>query len=148
MNILEFLNRHKWWLLLAVLLILNVIRYWPVKHKTQGFAGGPPMAHGFPTPDAAMQARIDALPDDQKQAVNDWMQQQKDFFASVQSLPDDQKQQKMMEHFSQNPPPPGMPFPGGPGGQPGHGNIHVPPPEVRRGMDQGLVNAMKNGGFQ
>ena len=74
MNIFEFLNRHKWWLLLGVLLILNVIRYWPVKHAAPGGAGGPPgMGGPFPPPDAAMQAKIDALPDDQKEAVNNWM---------------------------------------------------------------------------
>jgi len=172
MNISEFLNRYKWWLVLAVLLIFNVIRYWPAKRAAP--AGPPAAGRGFPTPDAAMQAKIDALPDDQNEAVKDWMQQQKDFFASVQNLPDDQKQQKMMEHFSQNPPPPGMPFrdpggspdagpdgsppgggaggsglgePGANGGPPGDGTPHIPPPDVRRGMDQGLVNAMKNGGF-
>jgi len=179
MTISEFLNRYKWWLALAVLLILNGIRYWPAKHAAP--AGPPGVGRGFPTPDAAMQAKIDALPDDQKEAVNNWIRQQKDFFASVQNLPDDQMQQKMMEHFFQNPPPPGMPFrnpggppgagpdgnpppgggnggtggpggaglgrPGGNGGPPGAGTPHIPPPAVRRGMDQGLVNAMKNGGF-
>jgi hypothetical protein len=173
MDILPALNRYKWWLLLAVLVILNVVRFWPVKHPAQarGFPGGPPPG-GFPGPDAAMQARIDSLPDDQKQAVEDWIKGNKDFFASVQNLPQSDRQQKIQEHFAQNPPPPGMPFPGpppggpapggspGPGGPgngggppggpggPGGGGMHIPPPDVRRGMDQGLVNAMKSSGIQ
>jgi hypothetical protein len=176
----QTLARYKWWLLLTVLLILNAIRYWPAKHASRAFVGGPPPgamgANGFPPPDAAMQARIDALPDDQRKAVEDRIQEDKDFFASVQTLPDTERQQKVMEHFAQNPPPPGMPFPGpgggppglgggaggpgpvgpgnggpgngGPGGPGDGGTPRIPPPEVRRSMDQGLVNAMKSAGIQ
>jgi len=179
MDIPDILNRYKWWLLLAVLLILNAFRYWPAKHAAaHAFEGGPPpgMDRGFPQPDAAMQARIDALPDDQKTAVEDWLKDGKDFSDSIQSLPEADRRQKMMEHMMQNPPPPGMPFPGsgggppgagapggggpgnggpgngGPGGPPGgpggpgDGDIpHIPSPDVRRNMDQGLVNAMNSG---
>lgn len=164
----EALNRYKWLLVLAVLLILNVFRYWH-RHPARAAGGSPPMA--FPTPDAAMQAQIDALPDDQRLAAQNWIQGNKDFFASVQNLPQADRWQKMQEHFAQNPPPPGMPFPGpppggggppgpggspppggppggpgGPGGGPG-GFGGVPPPGVRHGMDQGLVNQMKEQGI-
>jgi len=156
------LQRYKWWLLLAVLLLLNGIRYWPAKHAAHGFPGGPPPpgAMGGDGPDAAMLARIDAMPADQKKAVEERMQEDKAFFASVQSLPEAVRRQKIQEHFAQNPPPFGMP-PGGPGGippgggpgggpgGPGDGGApHIPPPEVRRGMDQQLVNAMKTAGGQ
>jgi hypothetical protein len=168
---LEAVRRYKWWLLLAFMLVLNAIRYWPAKQAANGFQGGPPQ--GFPTPDAAMQARIDALPDEQRLAVENWIKESKDFFASVQNMPQSDRWQKMQEHFAQNPPPPGMPFPGpGPGGPPGSsgtdggpgpgpggpgggppggsggpggpGGPHVPPPDQRYKMDQGLVNAMKS----
>ena len=181
MTIFSVLRRYKWWLLLAVLLLLNVIRYWPAKHTTQTRNGGPPPG-GFPQPNAAMQAQIDALPDNQKLAVENWMKDAKEFSASIQNLPENQRREKMQEHMSQNPPPQGMPFPGpggpapnvdgspppnGPGGQggpggggpggpggpgapggPGDGGApHIPPPDARRGMDQGLVNDMKNAGI-
>lgn len=165
MDILPTLRRNKWWLLLAILLLLNLIRYWPLRHASSSAAGHGPSADAmqFPQPDAAMQARIDALPEDQKLAVEDRMKADRVFFASVQSLPPAERQQKMQEHFAQNPPPmgppPGGPPPGsgGPGdggpGDPGNGPFdggapHIPPPDVRRGMDLGLVNAMKNGAAQ
>jgi hypothetical protein len=102
------------------------------------------------------------------------MKQGREFFASVQNLPDAERWQKMQQHFMQNPPPPGMPFPGPPGGGPpgpggspppggpggggpgggpggpggpGGGGPHVPPPEMRRGMDQQIVNTMKAQGI-
>ena len=168
---LQALNRYKWFLLLAVLVIFNVVRYWPAKHTAaRNPGGGPPMA--FPTPDPAMQAQIDALPDDQRLAVQNWIKDTKDFAASVQTLPQADRWQKMQEHFAQNPPPPGMPFPGpppgggppgpggsprpgggpprgpgGPGAGPGGGGFGVPPPEQRHGMDQNLVNQMKAAGI-
>jgi hypothetical protein len=168
---LQALNRYKWFLLLAVLVIFNVVHYWPARRPAvaRNPGGGPPMA--FPTPDAAMQSQIDALPDDQRLAVQNWIKDSKDFFTSVQNLSQADRWQKMQEHFAQNPPPPGMPFPGpppggggpGPGGSPppggppggpggpgspgGGGWGGVPPPEVRHGMDQGLVNRMKAQGI-
>jgi hypothetical protein len=142
----SFLRRHKWWLILAVLLVLNAIHYWPTKHTTRRQAGGPPPPGGFPQPDAAMEARINSLPDDQKLAVEDWMKQDRDFAASIQNLPEAERREKMQEHFSENPPPPGLPFPG-PGGPDDGGAPHIPPPDVRRGMDQGLVNSMNNAGI-
>jgi hypothetical protein len=163
------LNRYKWFILLGILVLLLVIQRWPRHHAQPPQFGGPP--RGFPTPDAAMQAKIDALPDDQRVAVENWMKDTKDFFASVQNMPQADRWQKMQEHFAQNPPPPGMPFqgppgpppggngspppggpPGGPGGGggpggPGGGGPRVPDPEERHGMDQGLVNAMKAAGI-
>ena len=47
---IQLLQRHKWWALLAVLLLLNVIRYWPKKHAKMAFGPGqfPPPPMGVP----------------------------------------------------------------------------------------------------
>jgi len=168
MRISPALQRHKWWLLLAVVLVLNAIRYWPVRHAAPGFgAGGPPPGGpggpgggAFREPDAAMLAQIQAMPQEQRAAVEQRMREDKDFFASVQNLPETERREKVQQHFAENPPPfgpPGPPGPppggagggpGGPGGPGDGGAPHIPPPEVRRGMDQGLVNSMKNAGGQ
>src|SRR5580704_17964461 len=103
----DFLRRYKWWVLALVLLVvLNVVGFWPSKHASRGFAGGPPMMDGkFHEPDAAMQARIDALPEPQRTAIETRMNQDRQFFASIQNLPEDQRRQMMQQHFAQNPPP-------------------------------------------
>ena len=170
MDLSSFLQRYKYWLLLAILLLLNVVRYWPAKHAT-AFGGGPPGgfgANGFPQPDAQMQARIDAMPEEQRTAFQTRMKADREFFDTLKTLPDAERQQKIQEHFAQNPPPfppggmqpggPGVPGGspppggpggpgdgGGPGGGPGSGDApRIPAPDGRRGMDQGLIDSMKN----
>jgi hypothetical protein len=172
--ILSVIQRYKWVILLAVLVMLNVIRYWPVKHATQTAANGfPPGAGGFQQPgpggqqamEAALQARIDALPDDQKAAAQQRVQQDREFFGSLKDLSPADRMPKMMQYFAQNPPPPWMlpPRPpgggqqGGPGGQGGNGfngfqgNGGVPPilpPDARRPFEQAIINGMKAAGGQ
>jgi hypothetical protein len=170
MSAFSSLWSRKWWVLLAILVLLNVIRFWP-HHKVQAATGGQ-AGPQFGQPDPRMQAQIDALPDDQKLAAQNWMSDTKKFADSVQSLPEDQRRQKMQEHFAQNPPPAGMPVPGpggpppdgggspppggppgGPGGPGGAGGPdgsapHIPAPEQRHDMDQHMVNDMKSAGLQ
>jgi hypothetical protein len=151
---MEYFRHYRLVLLLIVLVGLNVYYFWPTKKTTQtGFphppGGMPPMGQ----PSAEMEARIKALPEDQQTAIKQRMQQDKEFFASIGNLSDSEKQQKIHDYMSKNPPPAGM-FPGGPpgskdgpGGPPpgGPGDTpHIPPPDVRRDMDQHLVDAMKN----
>jgi hypothetical protein len=164
---LRFIQRYKWLLVFAVLLILNVIRYWPVKHVSKTAATGfPPTIGsggsqgpgpgGFQAMAAAMQARIDALPDDQRAAAEQRMQDDKVFFASIQNLPPDERMAKTMAHFMDNPPPPGMfpppPPPGSGGGggggfgggfQASGGVPPIPPPAARRIFEQGYISAMQ-----
>jgi hypothetical protein len=167
-----FLQRYKWFFVLAVLLILNVIRYWPVKHASLSASTGLPPGMGsgsFQAMDparmqamgAAIQARIDALPDDQRAAAQQRMQQDREFFASLQNLPQSERMAKMMEHFMENPPPPRMmpPMPQG-GMPPGSGgggfngfqaNGGVPPilpPDQRQPVEQSIVNMMRGAANQ
>lgn len=168
----NFLQRYKWFLPLAVLLILNVIRYWPVKQASRNASSGLPSGMGsgglqamgpggFQAMGAAIQARIDALPDDQKAAAQQRMQHDREFFASLQNLPQSERMAKMMEHFMENPPPPGMMPPMPPGGMPPgsggggfngfQGNGGVPPilpPDQRQPIEQSIVNMMRGAGNQ
>jgi len=166
---IQHLQRHKWWALLAVLLLLNVIRYWPKKPAKTAFGPGqmpPPMgAAGAPgdgggpdgmpfgAPSEAMRRRMEAmlkqLPADQRKAAEDRMKADKEFFDSLKDVPEDQRQAKIQQHFADNPPPPGI-GPGGPGGGPGGPSgpgsfepTHLPPPEARHSMDQHIANQQK-----
>jgi len=100
-----------------------------------------------------MLARLDALPEEQKTAIQTRMHEDQKFFASVRNLPETERREKLQQHFAQNPPPFGPPPGAGggppPGPGPGDGGApHIPPPDVRRGMDQQMVNSMKNAGIQ
>ena len=164
---LRFIQRYKWLLIFAVLLSLNVVRYWPVKHAshattTAGSPAAPP--GGAQAMDAQIQARIDAMPDDQKAAARQRVQEDRQFFASIQNIPQNQRMATIMQHFADNPPPPGLyPTPpppgagGGPGNGPGGGNggggfggnggvPPIPPPDVRRPFEQAIINGMRAAG--
>jgi hypothetical protein len=144
----DFLQRYRWFLLLAVLLVLNGIRYWPVKHVASIPAG--PAAMGAGGWQAAIQARVDALPPDQKPAIEERIQQEKDFFVSLQNLPPEDRMSQMMQHFRDNPLPAVLqpPAAGQNGGaQGGFGTDGVPtiqPPEVRRGLEKMFANMIRN----
>ena len=165
---LRFIQRYKWPLIFAVLLSLNVVRYWPAKHTTRTAAAAFPPA---PPPGAMqamaaqMQARVDALPDDQRAAAQQRMQEDRQFFAYIQNVPQAQRMPLIMQHFMENPPPPGMyptpPPPGAGGGPngPGGGNGFngfqasggVPPilpPDARRPFEQAIINGMRAAGVQ
>jgi len=156
----NFSLRHKWAILLAVLLALIALKSWHAKHHSEASRGGergfaPPEAGSsdnlFREPDPAMRQRMKAalqnMPQEQRQAVEDRMKAERAFFDSLRDLPEEQRRKMMLEHFAQNPPPPGFP-PGGPGGG-GPGDLdngepmHLPPPDVRRSMDQEIANSRK-----
>jgi hypothetical protein len=162
----DFFRRHRLAILLAALLLLNTVRFWHRKHHPEAFRtasrlpgppGDPAAANSFPAPDSAMRKRIEAalqkMPEEQRKAVEDRMKADRAFFESLRDLPEDQRREKIQEHFAQNPPPPGfdpgLPGAGGPGGggDPGNGDpVHLPPPEIRRSMDQQIANSQKQMG--
>jgi hypothetical protein len=95
-----------------------------------------------------MEAALQKMPAEQRKAVEERMKADRAFFESLKDLPEDQRRKKMQEHFAENPPPPGFgpggPGPGGHGGDPGNGDpIQLPPPDVRRSMDQQIANSLK-----
>jgi hypothetical protein len=166
-------RRHKLAILLALLLTLNAVRFWRAKHSSEATRGvgrpfGPPGAPGsadgppgdpgsgnpFPEPDPAMRQRMEAalqkMPEEQRKAFQDRIKADRAFFESLRDLPEGERRKKMQEYFAQNPPPegfgPGSPGAGGPGelenGQP----IQLPPPDVRRSMDQQIANSQKKTG--
>jgi hypothetical protein len=172
------LSRDKLAYMLAILIVLNAIRFWPHK-KLDAEPGFPPLPPGRPAngappspnfnpgdpsgpPDRErMEAMLRRLPAEQRKVVEERMEADRKFFDSIRDLPEQELRQKAMEHFAQNPPPflPGadgapMPLPSGGGagggGTPGadffgKGGMHLPPPEVRRSMDQQIANGQKKG---
>ena len=165
----DLFRRRKLAIVLAMLLALNAARFWHGKNAPGGSRGGgrvlgPPGApgadrgggadHPFPARDAAMRQRMEAawqnMPADQRQAMEDRMKADRAFFESLRNLPEDQRSKMLQEHFAQNPPPPGF-GPGGPKAR-GPGNmengepIQLPPPDVRRSMDQQIANSQKGPG--
>jgi len=147
-------------ILLALLLVLTGLHYWPHKHPPKpegGIAGGapPPGSGDFPAPDGAMRERMNAmlqkLPAEQRQALQERMEKDSTFFASVANLPPEERRQKTQQYFAENPPPPelgpgpngpgGPRGPGGPGGPGDGGAFSLPPPAARRGMDAGIANS-------
>lgn len=172
------LSRFKLACILAILIVLNVIRFWPDKKSDperdfppppSGAAknGAPPGANFNPaglggTPGAErMEAMLKKLPAEQRKAVEERIAADRQFFDSISDLPEEERRQKAREHFAQTPPPfppdadgapmppPGGAGPGdgnGPGREPfGKGGIHLPPPEIRRSMDQQIANVQKKG---
>jgi hypothetical protein len=157
-------------ILLALLLALTGLRYWPYKRAAEpdvDFADEtlPRVVPGldsppgdFPGPDGATRGRMAAmlqkLPPEQRKAVQERMEKDRAVFASVAKLPAEDRRQKIEEYFAENPPPPelgpGPDIPGGPGGpggpgDPGNGGAFaVPPPAVRRGMDAGIANSQSH----
>jgi hypothetical protein len=161
----DLFRRYKLAILLMALLALNAVRYWHGKHPSETFRragrlpgppGDPAAADSFSGTDPAMRQRIEAalqkMPAEQRKAVEDRIKADRTFFESLRDLPEDQRREKMREHFAQNPPPPdfdpGFPGPGGQeGGGPGSGDpVRLPPPDVRRSMDQEIANSQKNMG--
>jgi len=176
----ESLSRYKLAYILAILLLLNVIRFWPHKKKDDAepsfpppppgaaMNGAPPDANagpggpGGPPGRERMEEMMKKLPAEQRKVMEERMAEDRKFFDSIRDLSEGERRQKMQEHFAQNPPPfpPNgdggpMPPPGagggpgagnGPGPNPfGNGGMHLPPPGVRRSMDQQIANAQKKG---
>lgn len=160
-----------WAAVLGVLLVANFYLHWPVKKAIAAGGGSWRGAEG-----ASQEMRekfelaIKKLPEAEQPALRKRMEEERAFFESVKRLPETERQEKMKEHFAQNPPPrlPGLegggPLPGGSGGPggggpggaggsgegggPGRGGPesgHIPPVEVRRGMDKHIVDAQKQG---
>jgi hypothetical protein len=162
-------SRQKLAVVLAMLVALNAARFWHGKPSSAssrdgrrifrprgalGTDGGPGADNPFPMPDPAMRKRMDIalqkMPEDQRKAIEDRMKEDRAFFESLHDLPEEQRRKKVEEHFAQNPQPPGF-GPGGPGvGGPGdieNGEpIHLPPPDVRRSMDQEFADLQKTPG--
>jgi hypothetical protein len=157
-------QRHKLMLLLAVLLALTAVRGWPRKHPAAYLTawssprkpGGQPGDDPFPEPNSGMRQRMEAalqnLPKEERKAVEERMKADQAFFESVRALPPAQRAAKIQQHFAENPPPrfgPGDPTAGdaGPGALPpppdleSGGPIQIPPPEIRRSMDQLIANS-------
>jgi len=166
----DLFRRHKLAILLAALLALNAVRYWHGKHASDasrgggqsfgppgvpgsasGPPGGPGSANPFPEPDPAMRKRVEAalqtMPEEQRKAMEDRMKADRAFFESLRGLPEDQRRKKMEDYFAENPPPsgfgPGAPGAGGPGDLESGEPIQLPPPDVRRSMDQQIANSQK-----
>jgi hypothetical protein len=103
-----------------------------------------------------MELALQTLTPEQRQAFEQRMQADRAFFETLRDLPEDQRRAKMQEHFAKNPPPEGFdpgsmpppdgPPPGGPGDNgPGfNGPMHLPPPSVRRSLDQQIANSQRN----
>ena len=166
----HLLQRRTLLILLGLLLALNAGRYWPRKlpggylpawsspEKSGGSFGDNP----FLEPDPAMRQRMEAwlqkLPEEQRKAFKDRMEADRAFFESARALPPDQRTAKIQEHFAENPPPgfgPGDPAAGGdgsgglpppPGDLDNGGPIHLPPPEIRRSMDELIANSQGKAG--
>jgi len=162
-SIRDFLPRSPLVILLALLLILNGTRLWHRKHQFAGVADGflprqvPGLSQDLPGPDTilnptpAMRQRLEAvlqkLPEEQRKAFQDRIEQDRNFFASIQNLPEEEHRKKVAEYLAQNPPPPGFdPANGGPdfagSGWPGDkGAFPIPPPSERRSLDRQVANA-------
>lgn len=162
----RFLQRYGLWGILVLILLGNAVVYWPAKKsKVAGRFSGPP-AGDFkegkrPEPTAEMKARFEAMVAKMSEADRKAFEERRKaddaFFESIKNLPEEERRQKRQEYRAQNPPPKlpeGMGAPpaggaGGPGGDggsggPGGGNgPHIPPVDVRRGMDATIVNAQK-----
>lgn len=169
------------WLLvglaIALLIGANFVIRWPhgkTSSDKGSFPPGPPpdIAGNSPNSSASpsgspdtmrerFQAALQALPADQRKTIETRLAADRSFFDSVRNLPETERQEKIQQHFAQNPPPqipglaplspdgttaPGSPEgPGGGPGGPGHGpeSGHIPPPSVRRSMDQHIVDSQK-----
>ena len=165
----DLFRRRKLAIVLAMLLALNAARFWhgkgsPGASRGGGRIFGPPGAPGadpgrgadnpFPARDAAMRKRMETalqnIPEDQRKAIEDRMKADRVFFESLRDLPEDQRRKKMQEHFARNPPPPGLgpdgPGPAGAGDMENGEPIRLPPPDVRRSMDQQIANSQKEPG--
>lgn len=161
---------------LFVLMFLVVFRLWSHRPREAkygpnvpaGMRGNGPFSDAPPGPDSEpwqrMQEAIRKLPVEQRKQIEERMQKDQEFFATLQDLPPDQRRQKMEEHLAQNPPPflppppvdggpsggggpPPMPGPGGPGG-PGNGPMHLPSPSVRHDLDKQIANSQRKAGGQ
>ena len=107
-----------------------------------------------------LEAELDKMTDAQRKGFSERMKADLEFMESLRDLPEDQRREKMAEHFAQNPPPFGADFDGGGPGSgpppflpgegegPGNGAIHIPPPAIRRSMDQQIANSQKKLGTQ
>lgn len=164
--------RLRWyWLLLLALLIANVFVYWHSGRLTRGgFPAAPPDANGDGPGRGGFQEKmreaLEKLPSGERAAIEQRLQADHQFFDSLRELAPDVRKTKIDEHFAKNPPPkipglalppppggPGAPGPGGaggngsgdPGGRGGPESGHIPPPEIRRGMDQGIVDSLRKG---
>ncbi len=138
-------------------------------------SGPPGLTGGGPGPDfqTKIQEALDKLPAGDRVVIEERIQTDRKFFDSLGNLAPGERSKKIAAHFAANPPiripglelpppPAGNGAPGGRGGDPGDGpggdprggpggpgggpeNGHIPPPEVRHGLDQGIVNSLREG---
>jgi hypothetical protein len=162
---IEFLRRYKLAILLLGLLALIALRFRQGKYTSDAFRqaqhparspGAAVPADSFVESDPGMRQRIEGalqkLSEDQRKTVEGRMKADRALFESLRDLPENQRREKIEEFFDQNPPPlfdpasPGIGRPGG-GGVPENGDpVHLPPPEIRRSMDQQMANSQKTMG--
>ncbi len=100
-----------------VLLLLNVVAHWPKPKNETLMSGerppGPPPGEAGEPP-AEMRERFEAalaqLPLEQRQQIQQRMEEDRTFFESVKSLPEAERHEKIQARFAENPPPriPGM----------------------------------------
>lgn len=157
--------RIRWyWLLIPALIISNLFLHWPSvqngrRPTAPNHGNGGDSGRDFEGKiEGKIHAVLEKLPSDQRVAIEQRIQAEREFFDSLRSLPVEERREKAESHFSKIPPVqiPGLELPpppeenGGPGGP---GDIrdggpergHIPPPDVRRGLDQGIVNALRKG---
>lgn len=161
--------RVRWyWLILALLLAANIPVHWPFGKQVRTEPPGPPgLTGGGPGQDfqTKIQEALDKLPAGDRVVIEERIQTDRKFFDSLGNLTPGERSKMISAHFAANPPlripglelpppPPGNGAPEGSGGDPGGGpggpgggpeNGHIPPPEVRHGLDQGIVNSLREG---
>jgi hypothetical protein len=109
---MHFLQRHKLWFLLVLLLGLNLVIFWPKKKAIGEFPPGSPgqTADGRPPePDEKMKAKFEEMlskmTPEQRQAFEERRKTDEAFFDSLKSLSEDERRKKMDEYRAKNPPP-------------------------------------------
>ncbi|MDR3401367.1 MAG: hypothetical protein P4L99_02625 [Chthoniobacter sp.] len=153
-------------ILLGILVVLNLLRFWPREHSSDGWTpaqqpfldnvGAPPDGAMLPGGDPVMRQRmaeaLQKLPAEQRKAVESRIAADRAFFDSLRGLPEEERREKVRDYFAQNPPlagiaPPGMAGGGPPGnlpeGDPPGDMVHLPPPALRRSLDQQIANSQQ-----
>lgn len=160
-----------YWLILPLLLLANLVLHWPFGKQDRTGPPAPPGLEGRgPGQDfqTKIQAALEKLPAGERVVIEERIQADRKFFDSLGNLSPGERRKKVEAHFAANPPikipglelpppPPGNGAPGAPGGGPGGleggaggpdggpGSGHLPSPDVRRGLDQGIVNSLREG---
>lgn len=155
--------RRRWYLfLLAALVVANIFLRWPSGKANHETFPPPPGVNGNGPGgefEEKIQAALQKLPVEQRTAIEERRNADRQFFETLGNIPPEERRKKIEAYFAKNPPPqiPGLEFPPPPGansdhaggpGDPGNGgpeNGHIPAPDVRRGLDQGIVNSLRKG---